>query len=89
MEQFRYHIEGVVQGVGFRQFTSQKAQSLGVKGYVKNLPDGSVECIAEGTKEQLEKLVQSLRRGPAFSRVDSISAEKVKPGALRGFAINY
>ena len=89
VEQFCYRIEGVVQGVGFRQYTRQKAQSLGLKGYVKNLPDGAVECVAEGSMEQLEKLLQALQRGPAFSRVDSIRKEKVKAGTLRGFDINY
>ena len=89
MEQFLYRIEGVVQGVGFRQFTREKAEKLGLRGYVKNLPDGAVECLAEGSKEQLEKLLQALRRGPPSSRVDSIQQERVKAIPLRGFAINY
>ena len=89
MEQFCYRVEGVVQGVGFRQFTQRKAQGLGLRGYVKNLPDGAVECLAEGSKEQLEKLRKALKQGPAFSRVDAVKKEKVKAGPLRGFSIEY
>lgn len=89
MEQFRYCIEGLVQGVGFRQFIQQKAKNLGLKGYVRNLAEGSVECVAQGAKEQLESFLHSLQKGPSFSRVDSISKEKIKTETFGNFLIRY
>lgn len=62
-------VEGVVQGVGFRWFTMKHARHLGLKGWVRNLPDGRVEMVAEGTREQLEQLLGRVREGPPGSRV--------------------
>ena len=66
---------GRVQGVGFRFFASQKAKKLGLKGFVKNVPDGSVEIVAEGKKSDLEKFLEELRKGTGLSRVESIKAD--------------
>jgi len=68
----RYLIEGRVQGVGFRFFTRNAARALGLSGFVRNLSDGSVEAVARGSEEALEAFEQSLRRGPAGSRVDAV-----------------
>lgn len=65
-------IEGIVQGVGYRFFTEDKAVEYGITGYVKNLLDGSVEVYAEGEKEVLEKFIEDLRRGPRMARVERI-----------------
>ncbi|MBB2478998.1 acylphosphatase [Bacillus sp. APMAM] len=54
---------GKVQGVGFRFTVQQKAISLEITGWVKNLPDGTVEIEAEGTKEQLDKFIQTMKKG--------------------------
>lgn len=71
----RVYISGVVQGVGFRFFVERHAQGLGLKGYVRNLPDGRVEVYAEGKEENLRKLIPYLRQGPSLARVDDIEIE--------------
>jgi acylphosphatase len=65
-------VYGIVQGVGFRRFVQIHAIRLGVKGYAKNLPDGSVEVIAEGHEESLNKLLNKIREGPPLSRVEKV-----------------
>jgi acylphosphatase len=65
-------VKGDVQGVGFRFFCSRTANNLGLKGFVRNLPDGSVEITAEGPRETLEKLLKLVRDGPITARVDSV-----------------
>jgi acylphosphatase len=57
-------VEGRVQGVGFRYFTLENAIQLGLKGWVRNRWDGSVEVLAEGPQKDLEALLNILRRGP-------------------------
>jgi acylphosphatase len=63
---------GRVQGVFFRDFTRTQAIALGVTGYVRNLPDGTVEAVAEGSREALESLLAQLRVGPPSARVDRV-----------------
>lgn len=72
---FRAIISGRVQMVMYRDFVQRKARGLGVVGTVKNLPDGTVEVIAEGEKEVLEKYIRKLRRGPLLSRVEDVRVE--------------
>ena len=61
--------QGRVQGVYYRVFASRNAVRLGLTGYVRNLPDSSVEIYAEGARRQLEKLVEQLKAGPPGARV--------------------
>ncbi len=68
-------IFGIVQGVGFRRYVQINAVRLGIKGYAKNLPDGSVEIVAEGYEESLNKLLEIIRRGPPLSKVENIEYE--------------
>lgn len=63
---------GLVQGVGFRYFTFKRARELGVTGYVKNLPDGTVEIEAEGERGQLEELIEALKVGPRSAVVNDL-----------------
>jgi acylphosphatase len=74
MDHQRVHalVRGRVQGVGFRFFTEDRAAELGVTGWVRNLPDGSVELIAEGPRNDLERLIEAVRRGPPASRVHDV-----------------
>jgi acylphosphatase len=68
-------IDGRVQGVSFRYYTTQYARSLdSVTGWVRNLPDGSVEVTAEGPRPQLDRLLAFLNHGPAGARVESVTA---------------
>lgn len=65
-------IVGVVQGVGFRWFVRERARRLGLAGFVRNLPDGSVEVAASGEEGQLELLRGELKRGPRGASVEAI-----------------
>jgi acylphosphatase len=63
--------------VGFRWFVLAEAGRLGLEGYVRNLPDGTVEVVARGTREAVGELEQVLARGPATARVDGVEKQKV------------
>lgn len=67
-------VHGRVHGVFFRDFTQRQARSLGLSGYVRNLPDGTVEAVAEGPQEALEKLLGQLRVGSPEARVDRVDS---------------
>jgi acylphosphatase len=69
---YKIIVTGRVQGVGFRQACLRKAHYIGVFGYVKNLPDGSVYIEGEGNPEQLNLLVDWCRRGPIFGSVEDM-----------------
>ena len=81
-------VRGSVQGVGFRFFVQDIAQKLGLTGYARNLPDGSVEVVAEGSSSALDTLLPSLRRGPSLSRVDRVDVAWAAPtGEYADFGI--
>jgi acylphosphatase len=65
-------ISGRVQGVGFRHFTYKKARELGIKGWVKNLQDGSVETFFTGSPEDVNTMKERLKEGPVRARVQKI-----------------
>ncbi|WP_131976583.1 acylphosphatase [Cricetibacter osteomyelitidis] len=68
----QFSVYGRVQGVSFRFFTLRKAQKIGVSGIVRNLSDGSVQVIAEGSEQQIETLYQWLQQGPKTAKVDQV-----------------
>lgn len=72
MQSKLFYIYGLVQGVGFRFFTWQTANKIGVLGSVRNCSDGSVEVIAQGTEEQIAKLREWLQHGPRSARVERV-----------------
>lgn len=83
-------ITGKVQGVGFRNFTQLNARQLGINGYAKNLPNGTVEVVAEGDKARLDALVALLKKGPRYARVDSLEIdERPFTGEYESFGIRY
>lgn len=84
----RYVVRGRVQGVGFRWFVEREAHILGIAGWVRNNHDGSVEVLAQGTRDQLAGLHSRLRQGPRAARVDSVevSEDNSVPG-LNSFRI--
>ena len=67
-------VTGRVHGVGFRYFVFREAQALGLVGWVANVADGSVQCVAEGPRDRLETLLERLRDGPPASIVEGVSA---------------
>lgn len=73
----RFLVKGRVQGVGFRWFVMREAGRLGLRGYARNLADGSVEVVAAGPVAALEDLERALRTGPALARVDHVEKTDV------------
>ena len=73
MPAVRFVVTGLVQGVGYRAYARRVALGLGVRGYARNLPDGTVEVLAMGDPHALEALEASLRLGPSFGRVDGVA----------------
>ena len=81
-------VRGVVQGVGFRMFVLREGRRLGVAGWVRNRPAGSVEVAAEGREEALRQLLTALARGPAGSRVSEVESDWSEAvGECIGFSI--
>lgn len=83
-------IEGRVQGVFFRAHTKEKAEELGLKGWVRNLPDGRVEAVFEGEKTSIEKMIAWCHVGPPLARVDKVEVRWEEPrDEFEGFSIRY
>lgn len=78
---------GRVQGVGFRWATGARATDLGITGYVRNLPDGSVEVEAQGSPEQVDAMLEWLRAGPPFARVEGMDVSERELVRETGFDI--
>lgn len=78
MKQIRVsvRVEGRVQGVGFRHFTYKTAVELGLTGWVRNLADGTVEAVAEGPQERIDRWLEELRQGPPASRVGGLTVRR-------------
>jgi acylphosphatase len=87
MQTIKVKIEGQVQGVFFRQSTQEKARELGIKGSVKNCDDDSVEIIATGTKEQLDKLVEWCWAGPPKANVINVVTQELSLQQFYNFSV--
>lgn len=82
------HIQGHVQGVGYRASTRRKANQFNLKGWVRNLPDGSVEAVVEGSMMDVNRLITWCRRGPTMAHVTKVRVEKSDAiGEFHGFLI--
>jgi len=89
-ESVTLRVRGIVQGVGFRYFTVREAKKLGVSGFVRNEPDGSVYAYAEGGKLELEDFIDVIRKGPRFGSVMEVGVEWGEySGAYKDFDITY
>lgn len=75
----RSTISGRVQGVGFRYFTEAAALREGIRGWVRNTPDGRVEVAAEGDADAIERFEGKLRQGPPGARVDHVEVNLTTP----------
>lgn len=71
-KQARVRFRGRVQGVWFRAFTREQANAEGLTGWVRNLPDGSVEALFEGEEETIKRAIEKCRQGPPSARVDQV-----------------
>lgn len=80
-------VEGNVQGVGYRFFTQRSACTLGIKGHVKNNPDGTVSIEAEGEPGQVDRFMEYVQKGPQWARVDQVSANEIPATGEKGFTV--
>lgn len=88
LQRLRATVFGRVQGVSFRYNTMMRANEIGVTGWVRNLSNGTVEVVAEGTQEQMGDLIIFLNTGPTGARVSRVETEWLKAsGEFEGFSI--
>jgi acylphosphatase len=83
----RVTIYGYVQGVYFRESARRRAELAGIRGWVRNNPDGSVEAVFEGAPKAVERLLAFCERGPRGAVVDRVDVVSEEPQGLRGFEI--
>jgi acylphosphatase len=84
----RVRIKGLVHGVSFRSSMARVAADLGVRGWVRNLPDGSVEAFLEGDDRNIKRVLEWARVGPPRARVDRVDVEPTTPRNHRDFRIH-
>lgn len=77
----RFRVSGVVQGVNFRNTATDQARRLGLAGRIWNAADGSVECVAEGEAEALERFREWLARGPRMAQVERVDSADLEGDA--------
>jgi acylphosphatase len=83
----RFVVQGRVQGVGYRYFVLRHAEQLGLAGYARNQPDGTVEVVAEGEAAALVELEQHLQEGPSFSHVSGVDKQAIAERGASGFHV--
>jgi acylphosphatase len=87
---YRFIVKGKVQGVWYRRFVSENAKKAGFKGYVRNLPDMSVEAVANiKNEERLKEFIEILKKGSPYSEVKDISIEEINDTEFNDFEIRY
>lgn len=80
-------VAGIVQGVYYRAATQEQATRLSITGSVRNLPNGDVEVIACGNKEDVEMLIRWLWQGPPRARVEDVTVDELTPADFAGFSV--
>jgi acylphosphatase len=83
----RVVVRGRVQGVGFRFFAERAARELGVRGWVRNLPDGCVESVAEGDEGAVTAYIARLEQGPWGARVEGVEVDAFSPQGFSSFEV--
>ncbi len=87
MKRLKINVYGIVQGVGFRFFAQNNARKLGISGFVKNMPDGSVYIEGEGEESNLQEFVSKCSKGPSAALVENINTEEAELENSEGFSI--
>ena len=88
LERAHVRVSGQVQGVFFRDSTREKAEQMGLAGWVKNLPDGQVEAVFEGPSEGVREMVRWCEEGPSHASVENVDADfESASGDLEGFEV--
>ncbi len=87
-ERAHVFVAGQVQGVFFRDATRERAEELGLTGWVKNLPDGRVEAVFEGSPERVREMIQWCEQGPPHAAVEEVESEfEASKGDLERFEV--
>ena len=87
---YRFIVKGKVQGVWYRKFVSENAKKAGFKGYVRNLPDTTVEAVANiENEERLKEFIEILKKGSPYSEVKEIDAQEINDIEFSDFEIRY
>jgi acylphosphatase len=90
MKAIRFLVSGLVQGVGYRFFAVRAARGLGISGFARNLPDGRVEVVAQGSEDALGRFEEALRLGPPGGRVQAVEpSDAALDKALDDFEIRH
>ena len=90
MKSYKFLVSGLVQGVGYRAFVKKEALEKGFKGYVKNLPDGRVEAVADiENEDRLKEFLEILKRGSLYSQVKNIEYKQIPFIKFDDFEIRY
>ena len=87
MKTIRLIIKGKVQGVFYRATAKDVAEQLGIKGWVKNLPDNNVEIRATASEELLQRFIDWCKQGPPKAKVDEVIVEDLSPEEFNAFKI--
>ena len=85
----KVRIYGRVQGVFFRQWAVNQARALGVSGWVRNCPDGTVEAHVFGEEDAVAKMLAAMHQGPSQARVEDFTVEVVEPEEVSGFSVRH
>jgi acylphosphatase len=83
------HVTGLVQGVFFRAWAQGHARELGVSGWIRNCPDGSVEAHFTGDEQAVTRMIERVRQGPANARVDDVTVKDAPPEGVGRFEIRH
>jgi acylphosphatase len=87
-ERARVYVSGKVQGVFFRDATREKAEQLGLAGWVRNIPDGRVEMLLDGPSDKVREMVRWCKEGPSHADVEDVDTEfEASAGDLEGFEV--
>jgi acylphosphatase len=87
-ERAHVYVSGQVQGVFFRDSARERAEQLGLAGWVRNLPDGRVEALFEGPSEKVREMVRWCKEGPSHAEVEIVETEfEASRGELTGFEV--
>jgi acylphosphatase len=86
---YKIRVSGKVQGVWFRKFTQVKANELGIKGFVRNEPDGNVYIEAEGTDDAFKLFIPFCNQGPESAKVEHLSIQEGELLLFQEFSIQF
>ena len=85
----KVRVYGRVQGVFFRQWAVNHARTLGISGWVRNAPDGTVEAHLSGDESAVARMIDAMRQGPSQARVEEVTVENIEPEDVNGFSVRH